>query len=98
MANAPGLSFCVGASTMALSAGFTSPERFASGRSLDELLEERRQFHFPPQVRLVEVRRQGSGEVVERHFLPRNKQLAARKAELVSHLPGGCYLDVDPVD
>ena len=72
--------------------------RFSAGRSLDELLDERRQFHFPPQVRLVEVRRQGSGEVVERHFLSRDKQLAARKAELVSHLPDGCYLDVDPVD
>ena len=53
---------------------------------------------FPPCTRLVEVRRQGSGEVLERHFLARDRQLAARKAELLAALPPDCYADVDPVD
>ena len=74
------------------------PARFCGARSLDELLDERRQFSFPPYTRLVEFRRQGSGEVLERHFLARDRQLAARKAELLSRLPDGCYPDVDPVD
>lgn len=74
------------------------PARFDGRRSADDLLEERRQFHFPPFTRLVETRRQGDGSVVERHFLPRDRQLAARKAELLSNLPDGCYLDVDPMD
>ena len=74
------------------------PARFCGARSLDELLAERRQFGFPPYTRLVEVRRQGSGEVVDRHFLARDRQLAVRKAELLACLPDGCYLDVDPVD
>ena len=74
------------------------PARFCGARSLDELLDERCQFSFPPYTRLVEFRRQGSGEVLERHFLARDRQLAARKAELLSRLPDGCYPDVDPVD
>ena len=74
------------------------PARFSGARSLDDLLAERRQFGFPPYTRLVEVRRQGSGEILQRHFLARDKNLAARKAELSARLPDGCYLDVDPID
>ncbi len=74
------------------------PARFRGVRTLDDLLEERRQFGFPPYTRLVEVRRQGSGEVLERHFLARDRSLAARKDELAARLPDGCYLDVDPID
>lgn len=74
------------------------PARFSGKRSLEDLLAERQQFGFPPYTRLVEVRRQGSGEVLERHFLPRDKSLAARKAEILSRLPDGCYPDVDPLD
>ncbi len=74
------------------------PARFDGSRGPDELLEERRQFGFPPYTRLVEVRRQGSGEVLARHFLARDRELAARKAALLAALPNGAYPDVDPVD
>ena len=74
------------------------PARFDGSRGPDELLEERRQFGFPPYTRLVEVRRQGSGEVLARHFLSRDRELAARKAALLDTLPNGAYPDVDPVD
>lgn len=76
----------------------TVPARFDGSRSTDDLLAERQQFGFPPCTRLVEIRRQGSGEVLERHFLPRDRTLAARKAELLATLPTGCYPDVDPLD
>ena len=46
----------------------------------------------------MEVRRQGSGEVVGRHFLPRDRSLATRKAALAADLPAGTYPDVDPLD
>ena len=74
------------------------PARFSGERSLDDLLAERQQFGFPPCTRLVELRRQGSGEILERHFLPRDRSLAARKADLVSRLAPDTYLDVDPLD
>lgn len=74
------------------------PARFCGGRNLDELLAERQQFGFPPYTRLVEVRRQGGGEVVARHFLARDRQLAARKAAIAASLPAACYPDVDPAD
>ena len=74
------------------------PARFDATRSADALLDERRQFGFPPYTRLVEIRRQGSGDVVERHFLPRDRSLAERKATLAATLPAGTYPDVDPLD
>ena len=74
------------------------PARFSGARSPEDLLAERRQFGFPPYTRLVEVRRQGSAEIRERHFLQRDKTLATRKAELLAHLSDDCYLDVDPLD
>ena len=74
------------------------PARFNASRSTDELLAERQQFGFPPYTRLVEIRRQGSGEVLARHFLPRDRSLAARKAALLAGLAPGTYPDVDPVD
>ena len=74
------------------------PARFDGSRGPDELLEERRQFGFPPYTRLVEVRRQGSGEVLARHFLARDRGLAARKAALLAALTPNTYPDVDPVD
>ena len=74
------------------------PARFDAARGTDALLDERRQFGFPPYTRLVEIRRQGSGEVVGRHFLPRDRSLAARKAALAADLPAGTYPDVDPLD
>jgi primosomal protein N' (replication factor Y) len=74
------------------------PARFNGSRSTDDLLEERRSFGFPPYTRLVEIRRQGSGEVLDRLFLPRDRSLASRKAALAASLAPGTYPDVDPVD
>lgn len=74
------------------------PARFNGTRTLDELLDERKRFGFPPYTRLVEVRRQGGGEVVARHFLARDRQLAERKAAIAASLPAACYPDVDPTD
>lgn len=74
------------------------PGRFNGSRDIGDLLSERQRFGFPPYTRLVEIRRQGSAEVLERHFLPRDRSLASRKAELLESLPAGCYPDVDPVD
>ena len=74
------------------------PARFDGARSADALLEERRQFGFPPYTRLVEIRRQGGGEVLDRRFLPRDRSLAARKATLLDNMPPGSYPDVDPND
>ena len=74
------------------------PARFNASRGAGELLAERQQFGFPPYTRLVEIRRQGSGEVLQRHFLPRDRTLAARKAALLAELAPGTYPDVDPVD
>jgi len=76
----------------------TVPARFNASRSADELLDERQQFGFPPYTRLVEIRRQGSGEVLQRHFLPRDRSLAARKTALLAALAPGTYPDVDPVE
>ena len=73
------------------------PARFNASRSADELLDERQQFGFPPYTRLVEIRRQGSGEVLQRHFLPRDRSLAGRKAALLDTLAPGTYPDVDPL-
>ena len=74
------------------------PARFNGARGADALLDERRQFGFPPYTRLVEIRRLGSGEVIDRRFLPRDRSLASRKAALLDTLPASCYPDVDPID
>lgn len=74
------------------------PTRFDGSRSLDDLLAERDRFRFPPATRLVEVKRQGSGEILERHFLPRDRSLADRKAAIARSLGADCYADVDPLD
>ncbi len=72
------------------------PSRFDGSRGADELLAERKAFGFPPYTRLVEIRRQGGGEVLERHFLPRDGSLAARKRDIYLSLPPDTYPDVDP--
>lgn len=74
------------------------PARFDGSRSTDALLDERRQFGFPPYTRLVEIRHQGDGAVLDRHFLPRDRSLASRKAALLDNMPPGAYPDVDPND
>ncbi len=72
------------------------PQRFSPERDIASLLPERKAFGFPPYTRLVEIRRQDGGEAVSRHFLKRDRSLSARKAEIFSSIPDGCYADVDP--
>lgn len=71
-------------------------ERFDGSKTAESLLAERREFGYPPYSRLVDIRREGSGETVERHFLRRGPDLAVQKRELLSTMPEGCYPDVDP--
>lgn len=74
----------------------TVRERFDGSKTAESLLAERREFGYPPYSRLVDIRREGSGETVERHFLRRGPDLAAQKRELLATMPEGCYPDVDP--
>ena len=71
--------------------------RFVPGRSADALLEERREFSYPPYTRLVEVRRYGDRSVQQRFFLPKDASLPERKLEIAASVPEDCYADVDPL-
>ena len=71
--------------------------RFVPGRSADALLEERREFSFPPYTRLVELRRYGDRSVQRRFFLPKDAALPERKLEIAASVPEDCYADVDPM-
>ena len=71
--------------------------RFVPGRSADALLEERREFSYPPYMRLVEVRRYGDRSVQQRFFLPKDAALPERKLEIAASVPEDCYADVDPL-
>lgn len=73
------------------------PSRFDPERNAEGLLEERRTFNFPPFSRLVEVRRRGDHSLVQRHFLAKDRTLAARKREIALSVPDDCYIDVDPL-
>ena len=72
------------------------PSRFDGSRSIEELLDERRDFGFPPFTRLLEVRRRGSAEVIGRFFLKKDSSLAERKAQIATGLAPDTYPDVDP--
>lgn len=71
--------------------------RFVPGRSADALLEERREFSYPPYTRLVELRRYGDRSVQQRFFLPKDASLQERKQEIAARIPEDCYADVDPL-
>ena len=72
------------------------PERFDGSRTAESLLQERRRFNFPPYTRLVDIRREATGEIVERHFLKRGPGLISEKRRLFETLPPGTCPDVDP--
>ena len=72
------------------------PQRFDRHRDASTLLEERKAFGFPPFKRLIDKKRRGSNELMERHFLDRSPELTSHKAQLVKTLEPYCYLDVDP--
>lgn len=62
----------------------------------DALLAERKQFGLPPFTRIIDIHDIRSGQLIDRCILPRDRNLAAAKAELLSHHPGA-WFDVDPL-
>ncbi len=72
------------------------PSRFDGSRSYKALLEERKEFGFPPFTRLVEVCKTGENSVTARHFLKRDADLARAKARIAAALSPEQYINVDP--
>ena len=72
------------------------PRRFDRSRSIDELLEERRQFGFPPFSRMVETRLRGHSEPLKVYFLKKDSALAAEKEKIRSEAGPNVIIDVDP--
>ena len=62
----------------------------------DALLAERKQFGLPPFTRIIDIHDIRTGQLIDRCILPRDRNLAAAKAELLSHHPGA-WFDVDPL-
>ena len=71
--------------------------RFDGTRTIGDLLDERRDFGFPPFTRLVELRQRGSGAVLQRFFLKKDASLAARKEQIAAKAGKDEYVDVDPL-
>lgn len=70
------------------------PARWNGSRGASDLLSERREFSFPPFTRLVTV---SSPDGPRQFFLPRDRSLASRKAEIASSARRDEIVDVDPV-
>lgn len=68
----------------------------AGSSSEDALLAERKQFALPPFTRIVDIHDIRTGQLIDRCILPRDRNLAAAKAKLLSHHPGA-WFDVDPL-
>ena len=68
----------------------------AGSSSEDALLAERKQFALPPFTRIVDIHDIRTGQLIDRCILPRDRNLAAAKAELRSH-HSGAWFDVDPL-
>lgn len=66
-------------------------------KSVGALLQERKQFGFPPFTRLVEIRKRNLEEPIKRYFLRKDSQLAERKKEIAASCPRDCFIDVDPL-
>lgn len=62
----------------------------------DALLAERKQFGLPPFTRIIDIHDIRTGQLIDRRILPRDRNLAAAKAKLLSHHPGA-WFDVDPL-
>ncbi len=62
----------------------------------DALLAERKQFGLPPFTRIIDIHDIRSGQLIDRCILPRDRNLAAAKAELPSPHPRA-WFDVDPL-
>lgn len=72
------------------------PERFDGSRSSSSLMEERRQFSFPPFSRLVQVRDHASGAVLRQHFLGKSASLQSEKRAIQGSMGANEVIDVDP--
>lgn len=72
------------------------PRRFDRSRSIDELLEERRQFGYPPFTRMVETRLRGHSEPLKVYFLKKDSALAAEKEKIRRETGPDVIIDVDP--
>lgn len=72
------------------------PRRFDRSRSTDELLEERRQFGYPPFTRMVATRLRGHSEPLKVYFLKKDSTLAAEKEKIRSEAGPNVIIDVDP--
>ena len=68
----------------------------AGSSSEDALLAERKQFALPPFTRIVDIHDIRTSQLIDRCILPRDRNLAAAKAKLLSHHPGA-WFDVDPL-
>ena len=62
----------------------------------DALLAERKQFGLPPFTRIIDIHDIRTGQLIDRCILPRDRNLTAAKAKLLSHHPGA-WFDVDPL-
>ena len=62
----------------------------------DALLAERKQFGLPPFTRIIDIHDIRTGQLIDRCILPRDRNLPAAKAKLLSHHPGA-WFDVDPL-
>lgn len=71
-------------------------QRWSLERNYDQLLQERKNFGFPPFTRLVEMVDKESGAIVNRVFFNQDSNLSIKKRELNECLKEGYYLDVDP--
>lgn len=64
--------------------------------SEDALLAERKQFGLPPFTRIIDIHDIRTGQLIDRCILPRDRNLAAAKAKLLSSYRG-VWFDVDPL-
>lgn len=74
----------------------TAPRRFDGSLSIDELLEERRQFGYPPFTRMVETHLRGHDEPLKVYFLKKDPALAAEKEKIRREAGPNVIIDVDP--
>lgn len=66
---------------------------FDSATALETMLAQRREFQLPPYTREVRIK---TGDSSRSFFLPKDRNLAKSKAELLAKAPRGAIVDVDP--
>lgn len=73
-----------------------SPARFDGSANPRKLLQERKEFGFPPFTRLVETRLHGQKNGQQRYFLKKDSSLQELKREIKKNTPADMIIDVDP--